>query len=179
MKDAVSLNDEQRQFATENHNLVYAFLHEKGLPEDDFYDVVIFGYLQAVYEYTTRPQIQKYTFATIAWRKMSNRLSNYFRDMSAPKRYAQTVSLYAPVGSSGLTVEEMLPDKDSLMAELEYELLLHDLAARLPRRQVNILHMKADGYGVREIARKQKTTIRAIQSILDDAYGTVIAVCGR
>ena len=178
MKDSVPLNDEQRRFATENHNLVYAFLNEKNLPEDEFYDVVIFGYLQAVYEYTTKPLIQKYSFATIAWRRMGSRLANYYRDLSSSKRCAQTVSLYALADSNDLTWEETLADMDDCMAEYESELLLHDLAMRLPRQQMNILHMKANGYGVRETAKKQKVTIRTVRSILDDAYDVVVSVCG-
>jgi DNA-directed RNA polymerase specialized sigma24 family protein len=178
MKDSVPLNDEQRQFAEENHNLVYAFLHEKELPEDEFYDVVIFGYLQAVYEYTTKPLVQKYSFSTIAWRRMDSRLSNHYRYLSVPKRCAQTVSLYAPADNSGLTWEETIGIMDDCMAEFESELMLHDLAKKLPRPQMNILYMKANGYGVREIAKKQKITIRSVRSILDDAYDVVISVCG-
>ena len=177
MKDSIPLNDEQRRFAAENHNLVYAFLHEKKLPEDEFYDVVIFGYLQAVYEYTSKPLLQKYSFATIAWRRMGSRLANYYRALSSTKRCAQTVSLNAPVGDSGLTWEETLAVADDCMAELESMLLLHDLAMRLSRQQLKILHMKAGGYGIREIAQKQKVTIRTVRGILDDAYDAIVNVC--
>ena len=177
MKDSVPLNDEQRRFATENHDLVFAFLNEKGLSEDDYYDVAIFGYLQAVYEYTTRPSLQKYSFGTIAWRRMSSRIANHYRDSSAPKRCAQCVSLYAPADDSGLTWAETLAAEDDCMTKLEAELLLHELAAKLPCRQMHVLRMKADGYGVREIANQQNTTMRTVRSLLDNAYDMVVAVC--
>ena len=45
----VPLTKEQQAFATDHHGLVYKFLNENRLPEDEFYDVVIFGYLKAVY----------------------------------------------------------------------------------------------------------------------------------
>lgn len=41
----------QRQFAEEHQDIVFRFLSRKGLPMDDYYDIVIFGYLQAVQEY--------------------------------------------------------------------------------------------------------------------------------
>ena len=44
----VPLTKEQQTFATAHHSLVYKFLNENRLPEDEFYDVVIFGYLKAV-----------------------------------------------------------------------------------------------------------------------------------
>lgn len=40
----VPLTKEQQTFATAHHSLVYKFLNENRLPEDEFYDVVIFGY---------------------------------------------------------------------------------------------------------------------------------------
>ena len=44
----VPLTKEQQDFAAEHHGLVYKFLNDNHLPEDEFYDVVIFGYLKAV-----------------------------------------------------------------------------------------------------------------------------------
>ena len=38
----------QRQFAEEHQNIVFRFLQQKRLPVDDYYDIVIFGYLHAV-----------------------------------------------------------------------------------------------------------------------------------
>lgn len=38
----VPLNKEQQAFAADHHGLVYKFLNENRLPEDEFYDVIIF-----------------------------------------------------------------------------------------------------------------------------------------
>lgn len=38
----VPLTKEQQTFATAHHSLVYKFLNENRLPEDEFYDVVNF-----------------------------------------------------------------------------------------------------------------------------------------
>ena len=51
MKCEVPLTPEQCLFASEHHSLVYKFLNENHLPIDEFYDVVIFGYLRAVSRY--------------------------------------------------------------------------------------------------------------------------------
>ena len=47
----VPLTKEQQEFAAEHHGLVYKFLNDNHLPEDEFYDVVIFPYLKAVQDY--------------------------------------------------------------------------------------------------------------------------------
>lgn len=40
----VPLTKEQQEFAAEHHGLVYKFLNDNHLPDDEFYDVVIFPY---------------------------------------------------------------------------------------------------------------------------------------
>ncbi len=38
----------QKKFAEENQDTVFRFLSHKGLPTEDYYDIVIFGYLHSV-----------------------------------------------------------------------------------------------------------------------------------
>lgn len=63
----VPLTKEQQTFATAHHSLVYKFLNENRLPEDEFYDVVIFGYLKAVRDYFSDLTAQQFTFSTIGY----------------------------------------------------------------------------------------------------------------
>ena len=179
MKDIIPLNEEQRRFATENHNLVYAFLNEKGLSEDEYYDVVIFGYLQAVNDFFYQKKLSGFSFSTLAWKRMTCHLLDYYKFHNRKSRKGQTVSLHAPADDGGFTWEEKLAVNDDLLSQLESELLLHDLAQRLPRQQMSVLRMRADGYGVREIARVERMTMRMVRSLIDDAYTVVVGVCSR
>lgn len=56
----IPLTEQQKDFAAANHGLVHAFLNAYGLNEDEFYDVVIFGYLRAVRRYFTEANLKKY-----------------------------------------------------------------------------------------------------------------------
>ncbi len=49
------LTKTEQDMAEQEHQLVLDFLHCKRLPMDDFYDVVIFGYLSAVQQYIRNP----------------------------------------------------------------------------------------------------------------------------
>ena len=49
------MTQEERDFAEQHHNLVIDFLRYRRLPMDEFYDVVIFGYLSAVQQYIRTP----------------------------------------------------------------------------------------------------------------------------
>lgn len=78
MKDktekAKMLTERQEQFLAEHHYLVEDFLKYRGLPMDEFYDVVIFRFMRAVKQYDERDDLKKYKFSTIANNAMRWRL---------------------------------------------------------------------------------------------------------
>ena len=94
----------QRQFAEEHQDTVFRFLSHKNLSAEDYYDIVIFGYLQAVQEYDENPALARFQFNTIAWTKMSDCLGKHFSYENKPKRKAHTVSIHTYT-SGGLTAE--------------------------------------------------------------------------
>lgn len=90
----VPLTKEQQDFAAEHHGLVYKFLNDNHLPENEFYDVVIFPYLKAVQDYCNSASAQKYSFSTIAIRQMKFRLYDYFRTQARRKRNTEVISIH-------------------------------------------------------------------------------------
>ena len=63
------------------------------------------------------------------------------------------------------------------MEHLEAKLLLHDLAGRISRQQLDMVWLKSNGYGVREIARSHKTSMKQVQKLLEDVRGTLMDLC--
>ncbi len=177
MKCEVPLTLEQRLFAAEHHNLVYKFLNENHLSSDEFYDVVIFGYLRAVFRYLTEPELQQYSFTTIAWRRMSACISDYRRKQRRPKYDANIISLHTKASEDSLSLEETIASPNPLMRQLEEQLLLHDLAKRVSRQQMNIVHLKSCGYNDRDIARQQNTTMKRVQELLEEVRSVLLELC--
>ena len=174
----VPLTREQREFATKWHNLIYTFLNEKGLPKDDYYDVIVFGFLRAVKRYFTEPVLQQYSFSTIAWQAMQQSLSAHHRAQNSQKRRGYTVSLSnAQYGDEYVPLDETIAAQDRLMAQLETELLLHDLAQRATRQQMVVVHLRSAGYNVREIAKKQSIPMKRVQELLGEIYELLAVVC--
>ena len=87
------LTKEQQCFAEENHHLVYAFLNSKRLPESLYYDVVIFAYLCAVQEYCETPDLHRYKFSSLAWKKMQSAVADYQRYLQCQRRAIPVISL--------------------------------------------------------------------------------------
>lgn len=105
----VPLTKEQQTFATAHHSLVYKFLNENRLPEDEFYDVVIFGYLKAVRDYFSDLTAQQFTFSTIANRRMKFCLFDYFRTQERRKRNMEILSIHVGLYPDGAPLEDTIP----------------------------------------------------------------------
>ena len=173
----VPLTKEQQDFAAEHHGLVYKFLNDNHLPENEFYDVVIFPYLKAVQDYCNSASTQKYSFSTIAIRQMKFRLYDYFRTQARRKRNAEVISIHLGLYPDGVPLEDVLPGQDSLMQEFEMQQMLHDLASHVSEQQMKIVRMKGYGYGIREISSHEKIPMKRIQELLDEVHAVFLRLC--
>lgn len=177
MKCEIPLTPEQRLFAAEHHDLVYKFLRKKQLPIDEFYDVVIFAYLRSVRRFLTESALEQYSFATIAWSSMNSAIYNYYRSQKTPKHNALIFSLHSKPYDDGYSLEETVAAPNPLMRQLEEQLLLHDLAKRVSKQQMNIVHLKSCGYNDRDIARRQNTTMKRVQELLEEVRTALMEIC--
>jgi RNA polymerase sigma factor (sigma-70 family) len=160
-----ALTLKQRQFAEDNHNLVYSFLNFKHLSYDEHYDIVIFGYLRAVKRYFEYPELQKYRFSTIAYSAMKSDLSNYYRKLYKRKQQAVIISFDALEFNDGISVIDVTVE-DTIVDMISYEQLLQQISSLLSEEQFSILQMKADGYSEREIAKQYEIPVYSVQDIL-------------
>jgi hypothetical protein len=67
----------EADYAAEHHDLIYAFLRKNHYPVDEYYDVVVFGYLRAVRKYLSREELRSYAFSTIAFAAMRSSMGNH------------------------------------------------------------------------------------------------------
>ena len=164
MKKLYELTKTEQIFATKHHDLVYQFLKGTCLPENDYYDVAIFGYLQAVQEYLRRPQLAAgYSFKSIAWTQMRNAVAEEFRHMNRAKRKAVTVS-YVEDGSLW-ALNRLLPDRKPALEDMLHDQdILAELLSYLTPKEQEVVRLKADGYSYHEIAERCNITIHGVQS---------------
>lgn len=173
----VPLTAEQRDFAASHHSLVYKFLNENRLSEDEFYDVVIFGYLRAVKRYLSEPILQQYKFTTIAWSCMRVDLFNFYKSNRRQKRNVEMLSIHIGLGPDSYPLEETVAGHDALMEQLETSLLLHELAGKISRQQMDMVRMKTYGYNLREISRRQKTPMSRVKELLEEVRAVLTEMC--
>lgn len=133
------LTEQEKQFAEKNHGLVYSFLHRYKYKDDDFYDIVIFGFLKAVQVYHRKADVKrKYDFEFIAWQYMRSETGNHFRMESALKRKMET----ATIGLDKQDIEDVYNLENRF---IERETFL-EYVRRLDDEQRKIIEWRIRGY---------------------------------
>lgn len=166
MKKINPLDDNQREFASEHIGLLYRFLRKQNLAFDEFYDIVVFGYLAAVQQYDEDERLKnRYAFSTIAWRQMRFSLFEYYRSCYRPKRNAPVISINRNMDDSTLSLDSLLPDRKSNIHEsATNKIYALELMSYMTEKEQEVVKLKAFGYTYREIATRCGLSIPAVGS---------------
>lgn len=104
----VTLYTGQQDIATEYHWVLLKFLENRGLAEDEYYDIVVFPYLDAVQKYEENPQGD---FAKIAYEYMQSELDRHLSRQRRKNDKVKLLSLDYIVSQKGsLTFGDVFAD---------------------------------------------------------------------
>lgn len=127
------LTAKEREFAAENHGLIYSFLNKYRLSIDDWYDVVIFAYLTSVRKWLSQPDLYKWSFSTIAFSMMRAYVGN---ERKKQKQQIQTISLNEVLlGTDKLTGMERITYDDLNRIYEEGKIMRIEYDVQLPGQQ--------------------------------------------
>lgn len=161
MKTIEKLTLKEQQFAQEHHDTVLHFLSHYHLSADDYYDIIIFGYLLAVQDYLRNPELSsKLRFSTVAWKRMYFTLVGNLRYQNRPKRKAVVLSY----NEADMDLDMFLPRRANAIEDMLHDQeILADLLRYLTPKEKEVMILKADGYTHREIAEVCHITTRCEQ----------------
>ena len=154
------MTQEEREFAEQKHDLVIDFLRYRHLPMDDFYDIVIFGYLSAVQQYFRNPPAGV-AFEAMAVRAMKDSILREGEYHTRAKRSGVTVSL----DDAGSTLTD---PKQNTERQVEGKALLEQAASVATPREARIIGLLLDGFVLREAAQRLKIPRAAAVSCMED-----------
>lgn len=153
------LSEYEKKEAERNHNLVYSFLHRHGYSIEEFYNIVIFGYLKAIQIYNRREDLRnKFELAFICEQYMKSEIGNHFKIVNARKRkptetilsldadFSDIESSYVCNLQNCVGGKKLEPESEIIESELLTELL-----ENLSEVQRKITEMKINGYNNKEI----------------------------
>ena len=151
------LTEEQRCYAAENHDLILAFLRRENYSADEYYDIAALGFLRAVNRWFSDMGTRRCRFSTIAWSAMRQSITSYRR---AETRRRETERKYL----------DNVPTQPDLLEETEYNILLHDLAAKAGHGQYELARLRMQGYSVAEVAEKQGMPPHRVRKLLKEMF---------
>ena len=166
------MTQEEREFAEQKHDLVVEFLRRRHLPMNDYYDIVIFGYLSAVQQYFRDPPIGV-EFRAMAFRAMKDSILRESEYHARAKRCGYTVSL----DTEGY--HSTIPDqKQDVERQTERKALLEQAAKVATPRENKIIELLVDGFALHEAARFLKIPRAAAISCMENFCGRARATIG-
>lgn len=147
------LNATEREFAEEHFEEIEWFLRRRGLDYSEFFDVVVFGYIDAVIEYLSSEKARNYKFATIAKVKMRDALSTHHRNQNRKKRKANVLSLDTQLFIAGVPLEDIIEDTKCIpqSQQVSDKQLIKQCLSVATDAQKQVLALKSQGYSYREI----------------------------
>ena len=164
-KQQNQLTEQESSFAAEHHGLIYRYLNERELPEGEYYDVVVFGYLNGVRKHFRREDLKQYSFTTIAWRAMNSSYANYERSRRYSKNNAQIVSIHEPYHSA-YALEEMIADAKDYAEEIIGSIAVKETLQSFEQTEREILKLLMEGYPKAEIRRALGMTAEALNEAI-------------
>ena len=138
------LTDYERQYAEQHNALDYRFLHDKRLNINEFYDVVIFRYLATVQRYLSGPQLQQYSFTTIAYAAMNSAVNHYWE---TEKRRRE----FCPITDTDYISRVIGTDTHRIEKNQAATLLWAKAAALLTEEELDLITLRSNGVSNREI----------------------------
>lgn len=137
----------EQKFAEEHHNEVYKFLKYNNLSIEEYYDVVIFGYIKAVADYNRKETARKYTFSACCSRSMNDCLFKYWRAMNTQKRNPGVAVLsleddFTDGNGKGAMLEDIVADdKNGIDRFIENTALIEllECCSDLQKRIINLI----------------------------------------
>ena len=159
---------EERGFAEQHHELVIDFLRCKRLPMNDFYDIVIFGYLSAVQQYFRNPPAGV-KFKAMAFRAMKDSILRDGEYNARAKRCAYIISL------DDMNVQDPKQDTER---QIEGKALLEQVVSVATPKEAKIISFLMDGFALREAARRLKIPKAVAVSCMENFYCRAKAAIG-
>jgi DNA-directed RNA polymerase specialized sigma24 family protein len=172
------LTDEQKQFAEDNYKLLFGFMRERHLDEEEWHEILIIPYLEAVKKYFYYESARQYKFYTVMSRKLETTMSNYFRAENRLKRkHKELLSLdYMVEGekSTPTYISKMLIDDKQAVEQIVLDtVMIQEIMESLTEQQQTIFRLMLEGYSKLEIIKALSMNYKTINIELDSVKDSV------
>lgn len=175
------LTPEEQSFAEKNFHLIPDFLSYHRLLEIDWYDVVVFGYLEAVQiEFRKSCPSENKNFPALARLCMKGAVCRELRDTHKEKRLSNinAVSMDCPLSEDddSFTLHSLIPDNTWNPENLlESGDLIEQIFSVATEREQDIVRLYAAGFEAFEIADVRSFNLKSVYKVKRNLRAKVLA----
>ena len=147
------LTEEKAAFAAEQHGVITQYLKERGLSPDEYYDTVVFAFLDCVI--SGKDNFKKRAYAAMD------------RAVAAVKAESEgnVISLFCN-DDYYRTVEETLKDETDGVTELLERIRIEELLKLFAQNEREVLTLLLDGFNISEISFSLKRSVSELESTM-------------
>ncbi len=149
------LTEEKAAFAAEQHGVIMQYLKERGLSPDEYYDTVVFAFLDCVIS-------GKDNFKLRAYAAMDKAVAAVKAESKG-----NIISLFC-IDDSYRTVEETLADEHDEIAELLERIRIEQLLSAFEQNEREVLTLLLDGFKLPEISFRLQKSLCELDSIMQN-----------
>lgn len=176
MNNKEVLTPQEQIFASENHDEIAKFLKWKGLDFDEWYCIVVPGFLKAVRDYNRNDRAKSYPFYVFANRSMMDCVLKEYRAQGRDKRLINyiSISLESEIknntegGDAKTLLGETVADPHNEIEAYIFSDNLKEAITNLSRVQKMIVQKLYEGYTSAEIQREFKLSRRVFEAEIED-----------
>ena len=149
------LTEEKAAFAAEQHGVITQYLKERGLSPDEYYDTVVFAFLDCVI--SGKDNFKKRAYAAMD------------RAVAAVKAESEgnVISLFCN-DDYYRTVEETLADEHDGITELLERIRIEQLLSTFEQNEREVLALLLDGFKLTEISFRLQKSLCELDNIMQN-----------
>lgn len=169
------MTEEQKKLVEDNHKLIYAYLYQKDLDEEEYYDLAAIGLCKAAKKFDPN---KGYKFSTLAYKSMQNEILNGMRleklKRCIPKNKLVYYNSETIFSESSEEYINFLPSKENIEDDAIFSVFFEWICSKCKKeRDVEILRFLMEGYTHKEIGdifNISRQTIGKIRDEIRDKY---------
>lgn len=176
------LTEEERCFASnlDNYNQFFKYMKIHKLDPEEWYDILIIGYLHAVKKYLNMSWLNQYDFGAILFRTLDSARGNHYKSLKTQKRFPQNglISLNfenvdAEKNADKSKSVNWIDTKQQTEADAISNMVFDNIMENLSNTQQKLLHMLITGYTGVEIRNFLGLTVKRYYRLINTIRSVV------
>lgn len=150
----IYITSEQKQFVTENHSLIYGFLSQNNLSENEYYDLAAIGLCKAGMTFNeVKGKFSTYAYSCMRYEIYHDIRHNNRKCCIPQDKIISYQSTVTNSNSSTLDILSYMPSGINIEETITTKIILHNIISQLKPKEKKVIYLLSNGYSYREAGK--------------------------